>query len=144
MADRSHSLKPIAAVVGVAFVSSLALSQPLQANENPFSAADLDTGYMLASETPKGEEGSCGENKGEDGKCGEGKCGEAEGESKGEDGKCGEGKCGEAKDESKGEEGKCGEGKCGEGKCGEDTGEKGEEGACGEHKGDDGKCGGRA
>jgi uncharacterized low-complexity protein len=109
MADKTIITKPVAAAVGVAFISSLAVSTSAVAADNPFAMADLDSGYLLAG-NHEGEEGKCGE-KGEEGKCGEkaaeGKCGE-----KGEEGKCGEkgeeGKCGE-----KGEEGKCGEGKCG-------------------------------
>ena len=100
MAIKKQIIKPVAAAVGVAFVSSLAISTTAHADENPFAMSDLDTGYMLAAHHGKGEEGKCGE-----GKCGEGKCGE---------GKCGEGHG----DDDKGEEGKCGEGKCGEGKCG--------------------------
>jgi uncharacterized low-complexity protein len=100
MADRSIITKPVAAAVGVAFVSSLAVSTTAVAADNPFALAELDSGYLLAGDD-KAEEGKCGE-KGEEGKCGE----------KGEEGKCGEkgeeGACGE-----KGEEGKCGEGKCG-------------------------------
>ena len=106
MTDKTTITKPVAAAVGVAFVSSLAVSTTAAAADNPFEMADLDSGYMLASS-----------HEGEEGKCGEGKCGE-----KGEEGSCGE----------KGEEGACGEkgeeGKCGEGKCG---GDKGEEGKCG-------------
>ncbi len=94
MAEKSIITKPVAAAVGVAFVSSMAVSASAVAAENPFEATDLDEGYMLA-----------GSHKGEEGKCGEGKCG---GE-KAEEGKCGEGKCGG----EKAEEGKCGEGKCG-------------------------------
>ncbi len=110
MSDKNSTLKPLAAAIGVAFVSTMAFSGTVMADENPFAMADLDSGYMLA-----------GDEKGEEGKCGEGKCGE----DKGEEGKCGEGKCGEGKcGEDKGEEGKCGEGKCGE--------DKGEEGSCGE------------
>ena len=106
MADKSIITKPVAAAVGVAFVSSMAVSASAVAAENPFEATDLDSGYMLA-----------GGEKAEEGKCGEGKCG---GE-KAEEGKCGEGKCGG----EKAEEGTCGgekaeEGKCGEGKCGGD------------------------
>jgi uncharacterized low-complexity protein len=112
MAEKFPITKPVAAAVGVAFVSSMAASSVALAADNPFAATDLDSGYMLA-----------GHHKGEEGKCGEGKCG---GE-KAEEGKCG----GE-----KAEEGKCGEGKCGgekaeEGKCG---GEKAEEGKCGGDK----------
>lgn len=73
-------IKPVAAIAGVAFVSSMAVSATVSA-DNPFELTDLDAGYMLAGE--KGE-------KGEEGKCGEGKCGD----DKGEEGKCGEGKCG--------------------------------------------------
>ncbi len=124
MSDTKMILKPIAAAMGVAFVSTLAFSSTAIASDNPFAMADLDSGYMLAGDT-KGEEGSCGENKGEEGKCGE---------NKGEDGKCGEGKCGK----DKGEEGSCGENKGKEGKCGED---KGKEGSCGESKGEEGSCG---
>jgi len=100
MAEKITITKPVAAAVGVAFVSSIAVSTTAVADDNPFAMADLDSGYMLAS-SHEGEEGKCGE-KGEEGACGEkgkeGACGE-----KGEEGACGE----------KGEEGKCGEGKCG-------------------------------
>jgi len=113
MAKKSNLIKPVAAAVGVAFVSSIVVSATAVADENPFDASDLDSGYMLA-DSHKGGEGSCGE----------GSCGE-----KGDEGSCGEGSCGEG-------EGSCGEGSCGEGSCGE----KGDEGSCGE-KGDEGKCG---
>ena len=82
MADNTLITKPVAAAVGVAFVSSLAVSTTAVADDNPFAMADLDSGYLLADS-----------HEGEEGKCGEGKCGE-----KGEEGACGE----------KGEEGKCG------------------------------------
>ena len=136
MADKSMIKKPLAAAVGVAFVTSMAAATIAVADSNPFEAAELDTGYMLAGE--KGKEGKCGEGKcgGEKGE--EGSCGE----DKGEEGSCGadkgeEGSCGA----DKGEEGSCGadkgeEGKCGEGKCG------GEDGSSAEHKGEEGKCGG--
>ena len=80
MANKSTLIKPVAAAVGVAFVTSLAVSAVAVADENPFDATDLDAGYMLAGEG-EGEgscgegEGSCGGDKGEEGKCGEGKCG---------------------------------------------------------------------
>ena len=120
MANHSKFVNPVAAAVGVAFVSSLAASTTAVADDNPFSTADLDAGYQLAGD------------KGKEGKCGEGKCGG----DKGAEGSCGE--------KDKGEEGKCGEGKCGgdkgaEGSCGE----KGAEGSCGE-KGEEGSCGGNA
>ena len=89
MTDKKMILKPIAAAIGVAFVSSIAFSSTAVADENPFAMADLESGYMLAGDGDR-EEGKCGE-----GKCGEGKCGE----DKGEEGSCGE---------DKGEEGSCG------------------------------------
>jgi uncharacterized low-complexity protein len=90
-------MKPITAVVGTAFVASLATASIANA-ENPFAAEELERGYNLLA-------GGHGE-----GKCGEGKCGEGDDA----EGKCGEGddaegKCGEGDDA----EGKCGEGKCG-------------------------------
>jgi uncharacterized low-complexity protein len=120
MTQKAFINKPVAAVVGTAFVGSLVGTTVAVADDNPFEAVELDNGYMLA-----------GHHGDKEGKCGEGKCG---GEKKAE-GKCGEGKCGGEKKA----EGKCGEGKCGgekkaEGKCG---GEKKAEGKCGE-----GKCGG--
>ena len=101
MAKNSIVTKPVAAAVGVAFVSSMAVSASAVAADNPFEATDLDNGYMLAG-GEKAEEGKCGEDKAEEGKCGEGKCGA-----------------------DKAEEGKCGGEKAEEGKCG---GEKAEEG----------------
>ena len=99
-----QSIKPMAAAVGVAFAASMALAPAALANQNPFQADQLSSGYNLAS---KHVEGKCGGDKAEgEGKCGEGKQGE---------GKCGEGKCG-ADDSSDGKA--AGEGKCGEGKCG--------------------------
>ncbi len=105
----NRKVKPIAALIGTAFLASLATANVANAGEL-FTTAALDTGYDLLAQADA--EGKCGE-----GKCGEGKCGE----DKGTEGKCGEdkgaeGKCGEDKAEG---EGKCGEGKCGEGKCGE-------------------------
>jgi uncharacterized low-complexity protein len=109
MTSKSKFVNPVAAAVGVAFVSSLAVSANVIADDNPFSTADLGAGYQLAGD--KGKEGSCGE-KDKEGACGEGKCGA----SKGAEGSCGE----------KGKEGSCGE-KGKEGSCGE----KGKEGSCG-------------
>ena len=93
MADKTLITRPVAAAVGVAFVSSLAASTTAAADDNPFAVAELDSGYMLAAH-----------HEGEEGKCGEGKCGS----DKGHEGSCGEkgkeGSCGE-----KGKEGSCGE-----------------------------------
>ena len=46
MAIKKQIIKPVAAAVGVAFVSSLAISTTAHADENPFAMSDLDTGYM--------------------------------------------------------------------------------------------------
>ena len=110
MTNKSNIVNPIAAAVGVAFVSSLAASSAAVAADNPFSTTDLDAGYQLAGEKDKGEEGKCGGDKA---KGAEGSCGE-----KGKEGSCGE----------KGKEGSCGE-KGKEGSCGEK--DKGKEGKCG-------------
>ncbi len=100
MATKSKFVNPVAAAVGVAFVSSLAASSSVVADDNPFSTAELDAGYQLAGE--KGKEGKCGEGKCGADKGAEGSCGE-----KGAEGSCGEkgaeGSCGE-----KGKEGSCG------------------------------------
>jgi len=96
--DKKIQLKPVAAAIGATFAVTLAASPLANAADNPFSAVELGTGYMVAGDHTEG-------------KCGEGKCGE----SKGKDSKGAEGKCGE----SKGAEGKCGESKGAEGKCGE-------------------------
>ena len=113
MANKSTLIKPVAAAVGVAFISSLAISAAV-ADDNPFDATDLDTGYMVAGSHGDGGEGSCGEGEGSCGE-GEGSCGEGEGSCGEGEGSCGEGSCGEG-------EGSCGEGEgsCGEGKCGGD------------------------
>lgn len=117
MANKSMIIKPVAAAIGVAFVSSMFVSTAAVANDNPFATADLNAGYMLAGDKDK------------EGKCGEGKCGADKQAAKDAEGSCGA---------SKGEEGSCGESKGEEGSCGGDKaegekaeGDKGEEGSCG-------------
>lgn len=83
---------------------TFAASSTALANDNPFSANKLDSGYQLA------QVNSNGQVKCDEGKCGEGKCGGSD--TKCDEGKCGEGKCG-GTDTKKANEGKCGEGKCG-------------------------------
>lgn len=73
------------------------------ANDNPFSANALDSGYQLAQADTKAQEG----------KCGEGKCGAKSAKKETKEGKCGEGKCGAKSEKKETKEGKCGEGKCG-------------------------------
>ena len=92
MSNKS-TLKPLAAALGAAFVTSLATTPVANAAENPFAMSELSGGYMVAGGHMK--EGKCGE-----GKCGEGKCGgdKAGAEAKPmKEGKCGEGKCGGTK-----------------------------------------------
>ena len=92
-------------------VALAALSGALHANESPFAASSLESGYQLAQADTKSKEG----------KCGEGKCGAKNEESgKKADGKCGEGKCGAkgGDEESDTDSDKKTDGKCGEGKCG--------------------------
>ena len=108
------TIKPLAALLGGAFVTAMAQVPATQAAENPFATTELETGYKVASKA----EGKCGEGKcgGEKKAAGEGKCGgdkKAAGEGKcgGDKKAAGEGKCG-------GEKKAAGEGKCGEGKCG--------------------------
>ena len=67
------AMKPLAAALGAAFVTSLAGTSVANAAENPFAMTELSSGYMVAGE----------------GKCGEGKCGE--GMKKEAEGKCGAG-----------------------------------------------------
>ena len=110
--SKKSTMKPLAAAMGAAFVTSLATAPVANAAENPFAMSELSSGYMVASSHMEG-------------KCGEGKCG---GDKATKEGKCGEGKCGgdkaKMKEKCKDKEGKCGgdkatkEGKCGEGKCG--------------------------
>jgi len=102
---RNSRMKPVTAVIGSAFVASLASASFADTTANPFGADPLAQGYNLLADAHGGDakegEGKCGESKDAEGKDAEGKCGEATG------------------DEAKDGEGKCGEGKCGEGKCGE-------------------------
>ena len=70
--------KPLAAVLGTAFVAAMAQVPATQAAENPFATAELKTGYKVAAH----HEGKCGEGKcggellaAEEGKCGVGKGG---------------------------------------------------------------------
>src|SRR3990167_4658570 len=67
-------------------VALSALSGAVQAEDNPFAASSLKSGYQLAM----GDDPSA-EDKSAEGKCGEGKCGASD---KKPEGKCGEGKCG--------------------------------------------------
>jgi uncharacterized low-complexity protein len=115
MTDKKLNLNPVAAAVGVAFVSSLAVSSTAVAADNPFATTDLDSGYLLA-----------GDDKGEEGKCGEGSCGADKGKEGSSSG-------------DKGEEGSCSGDKGEEGSC---SGDKGEEGSCSGDKGEEGSCSG--
>jgi len=72
---RKSRLKPVTALIGTAFVASLASASPGVTPASPFAAEELAQGYQLLAdqhEEAKDGEGKCGE-----GKCGEGACGEA-------------------------------------------------------------------
>lgn len=100
MTPKTH-LKPIAALVGSAFIATLGLAGTAHADGEPlFVAHDLDGGYLLAAADDA------------EGKCGEGKCGESG------DTDSAEGSCGESGDADSAE-GSCGEATDGEGSCGE-------------------------
>lgn len=117
---KKNCIKPVAAVIGTAFVGSLSAVNVANAADNPFGATRLQSGYMVLASSHEGGEGKCGGKMKE----GETKCGAAMKEGEGKemkDGKCGEGKCGEGKN-MEGKEQK--DGKCGEGKCGEDKDKK--------------------
>ncbi len=55
------TMKPVAAVLGTAFIAALPQAPAVSAAENPFASAELQSGYKLAAN--------------HEGKCGEGKCG---------------------------------------------------------------------
>ena len=76
------TVKPLSALLGAAFVATMAQTPLATAAENPFASAELSSGYKVADNHAEG-------------KCGEGKCG-GSAKSSGE-GKCGEGKCGGSK-----------------------------------------------
>ena len=90
----SKSLKPMATVLGTAFLASAAAPLASAATTNPFIAEDLRGGYSQIDFAHHG--------KGDEGKCGEGKCGAGEGKAA-DEGKCGEGKCGGAKAADRGQ-----------------------------------------
>jgi len=110
MSQKNIVFKPVAAAAGAALLSSFAFCSVAVASDNPFAAADLDSGYLVSGDGPAdgAADGDSQGDKGADGKCGEGKCGK----DMGEDGKCGEGKCGA----DKGADGQCGKDMGGEGK----------------------------
>lgn len=75
---RKSRINPVAAVIGTAFVASLASVSFADGGDNPFGVQELDQGYQVLADAHEGEdkegEGKCGE-----GKCGEGNCGETQG-----------------------------------------------------------------
>ncbi|AHF04198.1 hypothetical protein MARPU_10315 [Marichromatium purpuratum 984] len=84
------TLTTASGLLGAALVGSLAAVAPASAEQNPFAATVMDSGYMqLASADAEGKcgEGKCGGDKDSEGNCGG---------DKGMEGKCGEGKCGGA------------------------------------------------
>ena len=105
--------KTIGVAVGSAFLAGVVMAPMANAAENPFALQSLQTGYMVAADTPaKATEAKCGQ-----GKCGGKMSGTADQKSaeKPAEAKCGQGKCGGMKAETppKTMEAKCGQGKCG-------------------------------
>ena len=98
----NQKMKPIASVVGTAFIATLSSACNADTvNDTSVAATELADGYDVVAKAET------------EGKCGEGKCGEGDHAAKDGEGKCGEGKCGEGDHAAKDGEGKCGEGKCG-------------------------------
>ena len=93
--DKKIQLKPLAAALSTTFAITLAASPLVNASENPFSATEFTSGYMVADGDPS------------EGKCGQGRWAKSKSKAKEKGGESGEGKAGD---------GKAGEGKCGEGK----------------------------
>ncbi|KXX63938.1 hypothetical protein [Marichromatium gracile] len=78
-------------LLGAALIGNLAAIAPASAEQNPFAATVMESGYMqLASADSEGKCGGAGGDKD-----GEGKCGSSD-DGKDMEGKCGEGKCGGA------------------------------------------------
>ena len=117
MSQNKPHRKPLAALVGSAFVASLAAGSlgAAQFDANPFAMTELPGGYKVAQEGQCGaakakpeQEGQCGANKAkqvQEGQCGanetkqtqEGQCGAAKAKKTDAEGKCGEAKCGASK-----------------------------------------------
>ncbi len=93
--DKKIKLKPIGVALGTTFAITLAASPLVNASDNPFSATEFTSGYMVADGDPS------------EGKCGQGRWAKSKSKAKEKEGKSGDGKAGE---------GKCGEGKAKEGK----------------------------
>jgi len=80
--------KTVAMAIGSAFVAGATMAPLANAAENPFSLNSLQSGYMVAADTPV---------KAAEAKCGQGKCGAMKSEvaaPKSGEAKCGQGKCG--------------------------------------------------
>ena len=73
--------KILSAIIGSAFVASLAATPIVNAAANPFAAKSLASGYMVAEADTKaadampGNDKAMSEGKMKDGKCSTGKCG---------------------------------------------------------------------
>ena len=74
MQTLNQKMKPIATVVGTAFVATLTSACSSDtATDTAAAATELAEGYDVAAKAET--EGKCGEGKCGEGKCGEGKCG---------------------------------------------------------------------
>ena len=73
----NKTIKPVAAVIGAAFVGSMMLAGSANAASNPFGLAELNGGYAQIAGSHM------------EGKCGAGKCGGTKAAEKTMEGKCG-------------------------------------------------------
>ena len=71
---RSSRMKPVTALIGSAFVVSLASASFADTGANPFGAEHLAKGYALVAE--EAADDAKDDDKDGEGKCGEGACGE--------------------------------------------------------------------
>ena len=156
---------PLAAAMGVAFVSALGAAS-VQAEANPFGVNELTNGYMQVAEAGKAQEMACGANmpgmdkpKTAEGACAGNKPAAPAAAPKAGEGKCGEGMCAAMMNGDKmkkgmestcgammkGKEGACGAGAAGadmkmpEGKCASQCGEGMKN--CPDAKAKEGACG---
>lgn len=100
--NKKQTLKPVAATIGAALVTSLAAIPAAHAADNPFAANELSRGYMVAMEdhaagampgTANADDHGA-MKAAEDGKGMDDPHGRMQPAAKAKEGKCGEAKCG--------------------------------------------------
>ncbi|MCW8924037.1 MAG: low-complexity protein [Gammaproteobacteria bacterium] len=91
----SNLKKSVSIAMGATFAASMAASPVANADENPFSIQNLESGYMQLAEAKCGEDRK--KTKDQEAKCGENKKKTSDQDTKDQEAKCGEAKCGEDK-----------------------------------------------